>query len=261
MPCLRWGRASCYAVDTVSYRRFRASSRAPQPTALTVVGIALLVVSATIFGTHFLGSGRVGAKLSSASLPPDVAPTLTMSATRSAEPSREPGAVPALEQAADKPGVPVRLTVADHQVETAVSADRLNADGSLYVPSDPRAVSWSSQDVGPGSSFGTTILVGHVNYAGARGVFSDLADYKVGQAVTVLLADGRTMKYAVAAPPIEVDKNKLGPRRAELFDQSHSYGPSGKPRSGRLLLLSCGGTFDNRTGHYQSNIFVFALPV
>jgi hypothetical protein len=155
----------------------------------------------------------------------------------------------------------VKLIVAGHHVDTAVSADRLNADGSLYVPPDPRAVSWASQDVGPGSSYGTTILVGHVNYGGTRGVFSDLADYTVGQAITVLLADGRTMRYVVAAPPIEVDKDKLGPRRAELFDQSHSYGPSGKLKSGRLLLLSCGGTFDNRTGHYESNIFVFALPV
>ena len=76
----------------------------------------------------------------------------------------------------------------------------------------------------------------------------------------VRLADGRNMKYVVAAPPIEVDKDQVGPRRAELFDQSHSYGPAGKPRSGRLLLLSCGGTFDNRTGHYESNIFVYALP-
>lgn len=225
-----------------------------------VVGILLLVVSATILGTHFLGSGRVGAKLSSASLPPDLAPTLTSASVSSPEPTSSPGAMPALRLAADKPGVPVKLIVPDHQVETAVTADRLNADGSLYVPPDPRAVSWASQDVGPGSPYGTTILVGHVNYGGVRGVFSDLAEYTVGQAITVLLADGRTMRYVVAAPPIEVDKDKLGPRRAELFDQSYSYGPPGKPKSGRLLLLSCGGAFDNRTGFYESNIFVYALP-
>ena len=35
---------------------------------------------------------------------------------------------------------------------------------------------------------------------------------------------------------------------------------AGRPKSGRLLLLSCGGAFDNRTGHYESNIFVYALP-
>ena len=91
--------------------------------------------------------------------------------------------------------------------------------------------------------------------------FSGLADDRVGEAITVVLADGRRMKYSVAAPPIEVNKDKMGPRRQELFDQTHSYGLAGKPTSGRLLLLSCGGAFDNRTGHYESNIFVYALPV
>jgi Sortase domain len=232
-------------------------------TALTVVGIALLVVSATIFGSYFLGHGRTGATLSSASLPSDLSPSVTPVPTT---PRAQAAAGTVRDQAAagtvvaDKPGVPVELIVAGHKIRTAVSADRLNTDGSLYVPADPRAVSWASQDVGPGSAYGTTILVGHVNYAGVPGVFSDLARYKVGTAITVRLADGRNLRYVVAAPPIEVDKDQVGPRRAELFDQSHSYGPAGRPRSGRLLLLSCGGTFDNRTGHYESNIFVYALP-
>ena len=153
------------------------------------------------------------------------------------------------------------MIVAGHQVQAAVSADRLNSDGSLYVPPDPRAVSWASQDVGPGSAYGTAILVAHINYRGVDGVFSDLADYRVGEIITVALADGRNLKYVVAALPIEVNKDQVGPRRQELFDQTHSYGLAGKPRSGRLLLLSCGGVFDNRTGHYESNIFVYALPL
>jgi len=146
-------------------------------------------------------------------------------------------------------------------VRAPVSADPLRADGSLFVPSDPRAVSWASQDVGPGSSHGTVILVGHVNYKGVAGAFSDLADYQVGQVITLVLADGRRLRYAVAAPPMDVNKNQVGARRAELFDQRQSYGVGRRPRSGRLLLLSCGGVFDNRTGHYESNIFVYALPL
>ena len=211
-------------------------------TVLTVLGIILLVVSAAIFGSHYFGHGRAGRTLSSASLPPGLAP------------AHSPKAVP------DKPGIPVTVIVADHHVQAHVSANPLNADGSLYVPPDPRAVSWSSQDVAPGTSHGTIILVSHINYSGVAGAFSDLSDYRVGQLITLALADGRRMKYAVAAPPIEVNKDKLGPRRAELFDQSHSYGLAGRPKSGRLLLLSCGGVFDNRTGHYESNIFVYALP-
>jgi len=158
-------------------------------------------------------------------------------------------------------GVPVSLIVADHRVKAPVSANRLNADGSLHVPLDPRAVSWASQDAAPGSTYGTIILVAHINYGGVDGAFSDLADYRKGQIVTVVLADGRRMKYAVAAKPIEVNKDQVGPRRQELFDQTHAYGLPGRPKTGRLLLLSCGGLFDNRTGHYESNIFVYALPL
>jgi hypothetical protein len=150
---------------------------------------------------------------------------------------------------------------ADHHLNASVTANRLNADGSLFVPANPRVVSWSSQDVAPGSGHGTIILVGHVNYAGVAGAFADLPDYRVGQIITLVLADGRRLKYAVAAPPIEVHKDQLGLRRQELFDQTYSYGLPGHAKSGRLLLLSCGGVFDNHTGHYESNIFVYALPV
>ncbi len=193
--------------------------------------------------------------VASASLPPGLGPTPGPSTYGAGASATTPTTV------ADKPGVPVSVIVAAHHLRAAVSADALKADGSLYVPPDARAVSWASEDVGPGSSTGTTILVSHVNYGGIPGAFSDLAEYRVGQVITVVLADGRRMNYTVAAPPIEVRKDQLGPRRAELFDQSQSYGAAGRPKSGRLLLLSCGGVFDNRTGHYESNIFVYALPL
>ena len=229
----------------MSFSRYRS-------TVLTVLGIALLVFSATILGSHYFGHGRAGRTLSSAPLPPGVGPG--PSSTTAPTPAPSAKVVP------DKPGVPVTVIVADHHVQSPVSANHLNADGSLYVPPDPHDVSWSSQDAAPGTSHGTIILVSHINYGGAAGAFSDLADYRVGQLITLVLADGRRMKYAVAAPPIEVNKDNVGSRRQELFDQSHSYGLAGRPKSGRLLLLSCGGVFDNLTGHYESNIFVYALP-
>lgn len=228
----------------VSYSRGRS-------TVLTVLGILLLVISAAILGSHYFGHGRAGRVLSSTSLPSGLSP----GPSGAPAPTHSPTAVPVTE------GIPVTVIAADHHLKANVSANRLNADGSLYTPTDPRAVSWASQDAAPGSSYGTIILVGHVNYAGVAGAFADLADYRSGQIITLALADGRRMHYAVAAEPIEVKKDKLGPRRQELFDQTHSYGLPGRPTSNRLLLLSCGGVFDNRTGHYESNIFVYALPL
>ena len=246
MRSSHWGLASCCVADTVMSNWNRSN-------VLTMLGVILLAVSATISGSHYFGHGRAGRTLSSASLPAGVglAPRAPTTLRTPADPRAARG----------QPGVPVTMIVADHQVLSSVSADRLNADGSLHVPLDPQVVSWSSQDAAPGAHQGTIIVVGHVNYGGVAGAFVDLADYRVGQIITLVLADGRRMRYAVAAPPIEVNKDELGPRRQELFDQSHSYGLGGSPESGRLLLLSCGGVFDNRTGHYESNVFVYALPV
>jgi len=227
------------------------------PTLLIALGSLLLVGALTIFGSHLLGDGRAGRPLSSAPLAPGLSPAPTSNPESTT--SRGAALLPAL--VPDAPGVPIAVIVTSHRVAAAVSADPLNPDSSLYVPPDPRAVSWASEDVGPGSSYGTTILVGHISYRGIPGVFSDLAGYRVGQIITLVLADGRRINYAVAAPPIEVNKNQVGPPRQELFDQSSSYGLSGRPRSGRLLLLSCGGALDRHTGRYESNIFVFALPV
>jgi len=226
------------------------------PTVLTALGSLLLVGALAISGNHFLGHCRAGRTLSSATLTPGLGPVPTSNPTSSTSPA--PALPPAV--VPDAPGVPVSLIVTGHRVDAVVSAEPFNPDGSLFVPPDPRAVSWASQDAGPGGSYGTTILVGHINYRGVPGAFSDLAEYQVGQIITVVLADGRRMNYAVAAPPIEVNKDQVGPRRQELFDQSNSYGLVGQPKSGRLLLLSCGGAFDNRTGQYESNIFVYALP-
>lgn len=220
--------------------------------ALTLLGVVLLGSSAALLGSHYYGHGRAGRTLSSAPLPPSLAPSPVPSSTPAPTTPAAPSKVVSV-----KPGIPVEVIVGDHHVRAPVSGHPLNSNGSLFIPPDPRAVSWWSRGAAPGSTQGTIILVGHINYGGVAGAFSDLADYRVGQTITLVLSDGRKMNYRVAAPAIEVKKDKLGPRRQELFDQSHSFG---QPKSGRLLLLSCGGAFDNRTGHYESNIFVYALP-
>jgi hypothetical protein len=223
--------------------------------ALTITGLVLLVFSATLLGNHELGHGQLGRALSSAPLPPSLMPVPSPTTV-----PMTPRAAAVPKAAAVKPGVPVQVIVASHQVQAPVSGHPLLADGSLYVPPNPRDVSWSSQDAAPGDLRGTVILASHVKFAGVAGALSDLDAYLPGQAIVLVLGDGRRMTYYVAAPPIEVAKDQLGSRREELFDQTHSYGLPGRPKTGRLLLMTCGGRFDNRTGHFLSNVLVYALP-
>jgi len=87
------------------------------------------------------------------------------------EPTASPGRAAARSTSVvpDRPGIPVTVIVTEHHLQAPVSANALNADGSLYVPPDPRTVGWSSQDMAPGSSHGTIILVSHANLGGEQG--------------------------------------------------------------------------------------------
>ncbi|MGH8961639.1 MAG: class F sortase [Jatrophihabitantaceae bacterium] len=234
---------------------------------LVGLGAAVLLLSGWVLADHYYGHGRTGRVLAEHPLPSDLSPA-SVSPGESAttrHPAARTGTAP------NRPGVPIRLIVPSHGLSAPVSANPLDADGYVHVPRDPRQVSWTSGNgtqtyAAPGSDHGTAMLVSHINYSGVDGAFHDLASYRIGQQITVVLADGRRLRYDVAAQPMAVNKARLAadlqvpgePLHQEIFGQTGSYGT---PRSGRLLLESCGGAFDNRTGNYQDNIFVFALPV
>ncbi|SNR30366.1 class F sortase [Blastococcus mobilis] len=174
----------------------------------------------------------------------------------------------------DRSGVPVQLVIpfasSNHSegVTAPVSADPLTDDGDLFVPPDPRAVSWAREDAAPGAPRGTAILVGHVNYVVegklVRGALSDLAEYAVehvGKTFTVVLDDGRHLTYRITGGE-QYDKDQLAAQpelRRALYDQESAFGPGAG--TGRLVLVSCGGALDPDTGNYEDNVFLFALPV
>jgi len=217
-------------------------------------------------GEPSAGSGALPAALvGSPAAGPSTPPTATTAA-----PTHSVGA--AVVRA--KPGVPVSVTIAapstNHPqgVHARVISHGLNADGSLYIPADPRTVSWSSDDAAPGSSRGTVILTSHINYVidgqTVAGAFADLAEYArhaIGKQITLRLADGRVLRYRiVAGRQYTKDQLSSDPHlRTVLYNQSRVYGPAQRLGS-RLLLVSCGGPFDPDTGEYADNVFLYALP-
>jgi len=254
---------------------------------LAVAAAWLMLVAGTCVSLDraagLTGSTGSTARLSSGALPPEVAGTVPasqpaaagMHVSSSVAGSRPPTTA-AAPQATQSPGIPVAIDIplrSTHHpkgVHARVSSNPLNPDGSLFVPADPRAVSWARQDAAPGSARGTTILTSHINFVidgqTVPGAFADLADYAraaVGQQLSVLLADGRRLKYRIVAGR-EYHKDELTGHpslRASLYDQQRSYGRPGQPPTGRLLLVSCGGAFDNSTGEYEDNVFLYALPI
>jgi hypothetical protein len=232
--------------------------------ALVVLSLLLSLAGAALLVEHGWGH-RQGA-------PPG--PGAPMSVGAAGETVAPAAAGASVADAADESGVPVRLRIpfasTNHPegVTAAISADPLTDRGDLFVPEDPRAVSWAAEDAAPGGARGTAILVGHVSYVVdgelVQGALADLAEYAVehvGKTFTVELADGRELTYRITGGESH-DKDELAARpelRQTLYDQTSAFGPA--PGTGRLVLVSCGGAFDPRTGSYADNVFLFALPV
>jgi sortase (surface protein transpeptidase) len=119
---------------------------------------------------------------------------------------------------------------------------------AMEVPADISAVGWYRFGPSPGEP-GSSLLVGHVDsrIRGA-GVFFRLTQLRPGDQVVVEFGPSQSERFRVMARRL-YPKNRL-PTLAFT-------------RTGRsfLTLVTCGGSFDERTHHYLSNVVVFAVRV
>ncbi len=121
--------------------------------------------------------------------------------------------------------------------------------GELDVPTDPTDVGWWTGSVAAGSPAGATVIDGHVDSAELGvGALYRLTDLAIGDTISVTVAGGGTITYRVNE---RRSYNKSEGLPAAIF------GIDGAPR---LVLITCGGTFDKATGSYESNVAVFASP-
>ena len=123
------------------------------------------------------------------------------------------------------------------------------ADGQVEVPPDVDQAGWYRFASTPGAEAGAAVLVGHVDGQGRLGTFGALADADTGDRAVVVLADGSRLAYEVVARE-QVAKPDLPVDRLFAVD--------GDPR---LVLVTCGGDFDDAAGSYADNVVVTAVPV
>jgi len=193
-------------------------------------GLALLVTAAAgmahnpgvppDFGVPSAPNGRT---LSSASSRPDVGPPVVL----------EPPTALAI------PALRVQATV--------VPVD--SSGEILGVPADPAQVGWWTGSAPPGAASGTVVIDGHIDSATTGpGAFYQLADLLIDDLLIVTTTTGDRRNYAVTGRRTYLKANGLPP---DLF------ATTGPPR---LVLITCGGSFDRSTGSYSHNIVVFATP-
>lgn len=148
------------------------------------------------------------------------------------------------------PAPPVGLAIPAIDVDAPVDPVGLEDDGGMEIPHDIDRIGWYEPGVEVGSPTGTAVLSGHVDSREqGEGAFFDLRTLDEDDAVTVEHADGEVTEWRVVARTVYA-KDELPIE--EIFTRF------GDPR---LVLITCGGAFDNTERSYEDNVVVYAEPV
>ncbi|MFF2632241.1 class F sortase [Microbacterium sp. NPDC058021] len=142
---------------------------------------------------------------------------------------------------------PTEVTSADLGIEMPVVPVGVQADGTMEIPVDPAVAGWYRYGPAPADAEGTTVLAAHVDSrVYGVGPLAQLREAQPGQTLQVADADGIVTAYTVESvtyiPRAELPVD-------ELFDR-------GGPRS--LVLITCGGQFDEQTRTYSDNVVLIA---
>ena len=229
------------------------------------VAAAAAVLALAVGGTSALAAGLAQGSDGPDAPPLTVPSTAPSEAVAAQEPSAAAGAAPLPAPAAAPPApVPADATTLDvptmprsrpvslsiPSIGIADSGPLVDlgklADGTLEVPEDPLQAGWFEPGPAPGQ-FGPSVIAGHVDGGRAPGIFYRLGQLRPGAIVEVAREDGSTARFVVDR--VERYPKDQFPTVAVYGDTSH--------RS-ELRLITCGGAFDDRTGHYVDNVVAYA---
>jgi sortase (surface protein transpeptidase) len=148
-------------------------------------------------------------------------------------------------EASDQVSPPVSLTIPVIGVSASLIHLGITRSGALQVPKTTTVAGWYTGSPAPGA-IGSSIIAGHVDSYVGPGVFYRLNDLRTGDRIYVKQRGGDVAVFAVDSVH-EYKKN--------VFPTLNVYGMTPTPQ---LRLITCGGIFDTQTGHYLSNIVVYA---
>jgi LPXTG-site transpeptidase (sortase) family protein len=167
-----------------------------------------------------------------------IPPSITTVAPRLAS---DPGAKPLARSA------PVKIRIPGIGVDAPVMKVGRDADGTVQVPplAEHNLTGWYQYGPSPGQR-GPAVILGHVDSTTGISVFYYLKNMHAGDKVYVTLANGKVAAFAV---------DGLQKVAKDAFPTASVYGTAGYPI---LRLITCGGPFDEATGHYVDNVIVYA---
>lgn len=126
-----------------------------------------------------------------------------------------------------------------------VRAVGVEPNGDMEIPPADE-VGWYRFGAAPGQP-GSAVLAAHIAYDGVDGVFRYLDRLRPGDEVVVGVDDGTTARFRVT---------ELATYRKEALPDE-VFSREGPPR---LVLITCGGSFNPSLRSYDSNVVAYAEP-
>ena len=162
-------------------------------------------------------------------------------------PVPEPAPVPAAPAPA---AAPARIELPTLGVDTEVVPVGVDDNGLMEIPRDVATVGWYQFGPPPGAAAGSAVLSGHVDdYRQGVGVFGRIGDLGPGDPVRIVDDAGVTRDFTVLSRE-QWSKGDVPLDR--IFDRGGSS---------RLVLITCGGSFNSSSLGYDDNIAITAVPV
>jgi len=158
---------------------------------------------------------------------------------------RAPVPVPS---ARHRAALPTDLIIPSIGVQTRLIRLGLTHSGAMQVPASTSVAGWFAGSPRPGG-IGSSVIVGHIDSVRGPGVFFRLRLLHQGSRVWVRQATGRLAVFRVTSEHMYLKAR---------FPTQAVFGPT---PDAELRLITCGGTFDPATGHYLSNVVVYATLV
>lgn len=137
------------------------------------------------------------------------------------------------------------VSIPDIGVSSDIELLALDPAGALTPPKAFDKAGWYSGGVLPGQ-IGPAIIAGHIDSITAPAVFANLHRVTPGMKILITLSDGTALTFTA-------DRSQVAPKTQ--FPSSSVYGNVPNPQ---LRVITCDGTFNRETGHYDDNLVVFA---
>ncbi|GIH25477.1 hypothetical protein Aph01nite_37870 [Acrocarpospora phusangensis] len=183
-------------------------------------------------------------------LPPTVGPggaDVPLTAAAPSAPPPIPAVVPVDPIVSTGAVAPARIVIPQVGLNAPLRSVGVLRNGEVQVPplSMPRVAGWYKLGPVPGQP-GPAVILGHVTTKRGPAVFHRLREVKRGNKIQVVRTDGTVAEFTVDGVE-QVSKN--------TFPTNRVYG---RLDTAGLRLITCGGVYNRRTGHYTDNIIVYA---